>query len=316
MQKMDKATLMELEWRDFLFWPFARPLGIIYAPVGYMLGYAASKIIALFYFPFRMRQTYSPDVLQREIFTLANLMTIYGMFLVAQLAYGIFAYFKGVPLPPSLSLSGLLFKRPGSEILGISLLTAEIIVSDLLDGPLARVNNAVTALGTMLDHTRDYLAAFIAIFFLIAVIIIKKDYSALILEAAGLGSFCLVMAYHAKLFSLFARNHQHKIHGHTRNRFDASMELMREFALEEYQTSLTGRIQFASMAVALNLGLFHYALESIALGILFIVALVISIMTTSYYLYELWGAYYEKWQAIAHHKSQELKEKLIEKIKS
>lgn len=313
---MDKATLMELEWRDFFFWPFARPLGIIYVPVGYMLGYATSKVIGLFHFPFRTRQTYSPAVLQREIFTLANLMTLYGLFLAAQLTYGICAYFKGYATPPSFSLIGFLFKRPGSEILGISLLTGEIIVSDLLDGPLARVNNAVTALGTMMDHTRDYLAAFIAIFFLIAVIIIKKDYAALILEIAGLGAFCLVMAYHAKLFSLFIRNRPHKTHKKICNILDIYIESIREFALEEYQTSLTGRIQFASMVVALNLGLFHYALESATLGILFIIALVTSIMATSYYIYELWGSYYEKWQAIAHRKSQHLKEKLIEKIKA
>ncbi|MDP3770383.1 MAG: CDP-alcohol phosphatidyltransferase family protein [bacterium] len=318
MQKLDRATLLELEWRDFFFWPLVRPAGILFHFASAPLSRIISAMLKLLVSPFDRHRTYTrflqARAIQDEVLTCANIVTLYGLFLWVQLVYAIWAWFSGFDHVRIYAVSAYFFDLSRPTILAMAILVIEIFVSDLIDGPLARVNNEVTALGTILDHTRDYITAFTALFFLLAITIASRDIAVLILECAAIGSFMCVMAYHAKLMRLYT--HSRALHSHTlRKKVTSTLEAIEEFALEEYQTKLTGRIQFGAMAISIVLGLFHYGIDSQVLFILFLVALVCSIMATSYYLYELWGEHYEKWQKLMQEKSQELKEKLIDKIK-
>ena len=318
MQKLDRATLLELEWRDFFFWPLARPAGVIFQFISGPLSRIISAILKLIISPFNRHHTYTrfleAKAIQNEVLTCANLVTLYGLFLWTQLLWIIGAWFFSSEHVRIYSVSAYFFDLTRPTVLAVAILTIEIFLSDLIDGPLARVNNQVTALGTILDHTRDYITAFTALFFLLAITIASRDITILILECAAIGSFICVMAYHAKLMRLYAYSRNLHRSGDLHKKVTGTLEAMREFALEQYQTKLTGRIQFSTMAASIVLGLFHYGIESQTLFILFLVVLVCSIMATSYYLYELWGEYYEKWQKLMQEKSQELKEKLIDKF--
>lgn len=318
MQKLDRATLLELEWRDFFFWPLVRPAGIIFCFVSRPLSRIISTILKLLVSLLNRQgastRFFEAKAIQDEVLTLANVVTLYGLFLWVQLVWMIGAWFFGSEYIRIYSVSAYFFDLTRPSILAAAILTVEIFVSDLIDGPLARVNNEVTALGTILDHTRDYITAFTALFFLLAITIASRDVAVLILECAAIGSFVFVMAYHAKLIRLYT--HSRRLHGSytLRKKVTGTLEAIREFALEEYQTKLTGRIQFGAMATSIALGLFNYGIESQTIFVLFLIALVCSIMATSYYLYELWGEYYEKLQKLMQEKSQELKEKLIDKL--
>ena len=318
MQKLDRATLLELEWRDFFFWPLARFFGFLYGFISNPLSRMLSFFLRFILSPFGRHRFnshfFEADILEKEILTLANFVTFFGLFLWGELVYLIWAWFAGSEHIRIFAVSSLFFDMTKPTVFAMAILTMEIFLGDLADGPLARVNDAVTALGTIMDHTRDYLTAFTALFFLLAVTYAAHDTALLILECAVVGSFVLVMAYHAKLMRLYA--HSRKAGGRTPigKILMGKLEMIREFALEEYQTKLTGRIQFGAMAVSIGLGLLHYAIENQIILVLFTIALVCAVMATSYYLYELWGEYYEKWQTIMQEKSQELKEKLVDKI--
>lgn len=318
MQKLDRATLLELEWRDFFFWPLARPAGVMFRFISGPLSRIISTIFKLLISPFDQRHAYTrffeAKAIQNEVLTLANVVTIFGLFLWVQLVYAIGAWFLDSEHIRIYSVSVYFFDLTKPTVLAIAILTIEIFLSDLIDGPLARVNNEVTALGTILDHTRDYITAFTALFFLLAITIAAHDIVILILECAAIGSFMFVMAYHGKLMHLYARSHALHKSDTLREKVKGTLEAIREFALEQYQTKLTGRIQFGAMAISIVLGLFHYGIENKTIFILFLIALVCSVMATSYYLYELWGEYYAKWQKLMQEKSQELKEKLIDKL--
>ena len=310
MQKLDRATLLELEWRDFLFWPLARPAGILYEFIRLPLARIISSILSLALKP-RLPRMLQPETISKEILTLANWVTLYGLFLWIQLLYLIWAWSAEYAPITLYGITGFTTQPRESTVWIIALLIIEILFTDLVDGPLARVNNDVTALGTILDHTRDYLTAFTALFFLVAITANSGDIIFLILEAAVIGEFSLVMAYHQKLRHLFVKKESAgKIYG----RIIEKILLLRRFALEEYQTPLTGRIQFGSLAAAIGFGLFHYTTSSAVITYLFVASLVATVMATSYYLYELWGEYYEKWRKQMHERSQHLKEKLVERV--
>jgi phosphatidylglycerophosphate synthase len=310
MQKLNRATLLELEWRDFLFWPLVRPAGFLYdyvrLPMARVL--AAPFSLAL---PGRFRRGSLSEIISKEILTLANLLTLYGVFLWGQLLYLVWAQTAGYAPIALYGIIGTLWSPREPSVWIAALLTLEILLTDLIDGPAARVNNDVTALGTILDHTRDYLTAFTVLFFLVALTASAGDMFFFILEAALIGAFSLVMTYHWKLRRLFLKKERR---AGPPNGFTAQLLLLRRFALEEYQTPLTGRIQFGTLAAVLGFGLFHYAMKKPVFTHLFAVSLVISLMATSYYLYELWGEHYEKWQENMHEKSQHFKEKLLVEV--
>lgn len=310
MQRLDRATLLELEWRDFLFWPVARPAGFLYEFIRMPL----ARALCIFLSPvFRLcfSRAPAPETIAKEILTLANWVTLYGLFLWVELVYLIAAWSRGYDSIRLYGITDFLWQPQEPTVRIMAFLILEIFLTDLLDGPIARVNNSVTALGTILDHTRDYLAVFTALFFLFTFTITSGDTLFVILECAVIGEFTLVMIYHQKLLRLFMRSE-----GRSKelSSIKGRILLMRRFALEAYQTSLTGRIQFWTLGASIGSGLFHYATQNVAWTWLFVMSLVLAIMATSYYLYELWGEHYKKWQESMHERSQRLKERLAEKM--
>ncbi len=301
MQRLDRATLIELQWRDLLFWPVVRPLGILWE-------YLLLGVLAVVP-PLRRFDT----AIRKELFTLANLVSFYGFLLIWQLVALMCAWWNGTDTPQLWSVGAVFFGLTEPTLWTTAWLVTEIILTDLVDGPLARVNARVSALGTLLDHARDYIVSFVALFFLVAVTIRAEDWTVLALEVGNIIGLSLVMWYFGVSFKKIVRENAHLLGGGAA--FVARWKAMFKHALlEEYQTNLTGRIHFAALAFVVGSGIFYYATEARWIEIFFTAALTVTIMISSYYLYELWGGYYQRWEERAHEKSQELKEKLAEKI--
>ena len=298
MQKLDRATLFELQLRDTILWPLVRPLGVIYEYLGHPLIESLSHTFLIGTKPFGLprfiRRSLKPKFLKREIFTLANLVTLYGLFLFGQLLYLMWGVLWGAKHATIYSLTAYFLELDAPDLWAISWMTFEIFVSDMVDGPLARLNRAVTALGTMLDHTRDYLTGFATLFFLIAVSVISADWLVVALEIILFGCFALIMRYHNKCMARarsaagFARDPRFI------PRLRQEFKFLRAYALGEYQTRLAGRVQFAALAVAIGLGLFSYATVFRSLRILFLASLIVSLLSTLYYIYDLQREYREK----------------------
>ena len=298
MQKLDKATLFEMQWRDLLFWPLARPAGFIYEYLGHPLIEAFSHTFLIgtkpLGLPRFLRNPFKPKFLKKEILTLANLATLYGLFLFAQLLYVVWLLLWDGERVKIYSLTAYFLNLDTPDLWAISWLTLEIFITDLIDGPLARLNRAVTALGTLLDHTRDYLTGFVTLFLLIAVSIISADWLVVILEIAILFTFAVVMQYHARFMKHSRLASPRPQAAGFIARLRSEWKFLRRYALEEYQTRLAGRLQFGALAVAIGLGLFSYATDLASLRILFITALVVCISSTFYYIYDLRREYHEK----------------------
>lgn len=302
MQKLDKATLLELQWRDFFFWPITRPLGILWEYI--LIGFGA--IVRL-----------SPQkdaILRKELFTLANLVSVYGLFLIGELFYIIWAWANGSTTISIWSVTSWLFNLDAPDLWTISWLVTEIVLTDLIDGPLARTNARVSALGTLLDHTRDYTIGFVALVFLIAVTAFQRDWALLALEITTTAGLLLFVTYHIFFFKNIVMRDAWMLRDGAMPRTQRWSAFFNHALLEEYQTNLTGRIHFAVLAFTVGAGLFYYATLAPWIYITFIASLVFTIIITTYYLYELWGAHYHRWEEKAHEKSERFKEKFIRRI--
>lgn len=318
MQKLDRATLLEMAWRDFLLWPLVRPLGVVFyvviTPFVYALVGGINRVLSLFVSDSSQGRHLDYHTAQREIFTFANAVSGYGLFLFGELLYVIWGLYAGHQSVQIYSFSSWFWDIHAPSVYLIALLAVEIFATDLIDGPSARVNDQVTALGTLLDHLRDYLTLVTLFGFLIALAMQIKSPTILILLAAAFGGLLFVLAYHVRLMRLFAKETRVRERHSFGDWFKWQITRVRAYALNEYQTKLTGRIQFGALACGVALGLFYFATENATVYILFVVALVVSLMATSYYLYELWGEYYEKMQQKVHTASQHLKEKLVDRV--
>jgi phosphatidylglycerophosphate synthase len=154
----------------------------------------------------------------RKVFTPANFLTIVRLGLLA----------KAV----------LLFISGESLVIQVNWLFLAI-VTDFFDGPMARLNDEVTGLGTYLDHASDWGVAVWAIF-----LAVWHSTLPLPLLVAGLGVILTLFAvYVSRFLKLYSS--------------DLSlMENVGIFAQEELQTDFWGRIQFVALVAALFLSLF------------------------------------------------------------
>lgn len=302
MQKLDKATLLELQWRDFFFWPITRPLGVLWE-------YILIGLNMLLRFS-RERDA----MIRKELFTLANLMSIYGLFLIGELFYVIFAWANGSTYIGLWSVAAWFFGLNTPDLWTASWLVTEIVLTDLIDGPLARTNARISALGTFLDHTRDYTIAFVALALLVVVTAMSRDWALLALIIASLAGLLLFVAYHALFFKKVVLRDAWMLRDDMWPSTRRWSAFFKHALLEEYQTNLTGRIHFAALAFTIGSGLFYYATEAGWIHITFIASLIFTIIITTYYLYELWGTHYHRWETKTHEKSQHLKKKLVERI--
>lgn len=306
MQKLNRATLLELSWRDFIFWPFVRPVGLIYESLTSLLigrGVRAKKSCSVVQF------------LQREIFTAANLVTMYGIFLIGEATRLMWALIWNQAPPPVYSVSFWLGGSGQPLITALSWLILEIFLTDTIDGPLARVNQKVTALGTFLDHFRDYKIGFVAIILLVTFAVKERKWEVLVIESFLLIAFFGIFIYHLKFLFLKWRAYESCHRFGEKLWFREFVEFLRDFALNEYQTDLLGRFQFGVMAFGLCSGLFYHATGLFSIYITFLVSVVAGLVMASLYLYKLWGDYYERWEKVIQAKSDRIKTKMVDRAR-
>jgi len=274
---------MELELRDSILWPLARPLGVIYEYLGHPLIEACAHTFLIstkpLRFPRLIRRGFKPKFLRKEIFTLANVATLYSFFLFPQLLYLMLGFFRGAEETTIYSLTGYFLSMRSPSIAAITWLIGEIFFIDLIDGPLARVNKSVTALGTLLDHTRDYITAFAALFFIAALTAVSRAWMILTAESLLLAGFALIMYEYIRIFRRSqADPDAYRIPTITR---------LKQYALEKYQTPLLGRVQFWTVGSVIISGLVSYAGFPLWRTVLFPLAIGVSVAVTYYYLFTL-----------------------------
>ena len=129
---------------------------------------------------------------------------------------------------------------------------------------------------------------------MIAVSIISADWLVVAFEIIILTGFAVIMRYHNKLLLLARRAAPPTPSDGILPRLRREFKFLRTYALEEYQSRLIGRVQFGALATAIGLGLFYYATTFMLLRVLFVDALIISILSTFYYIYDLQREYQEK----------------------
>lgn len=182
-------------------------------------------------------------------------------------------------------------------------------ITDFFDGPIARNNHMITALGTALDHARDYCIMFwmIALSFLIAVNtgeiwLLGPLLTLTVLGLAGVmaGTF------------LYQREKRKE---NTELTFGA---FIREFLLHELVTTVTARIHTTVLAVGGVLyiaGAVWGSVYTIA-GILF---LLLQLFLLGFYIHEIWEVRYEdqamKIRAMLQRKIEDLEKRLEPKKK-
>lgn len=306
MQKLDRATLLELSWRDFILWPIARPVGLIYEfLISLLVGQGR-----------RAKERYSVvQFLQREIFTAANLVTMYGIFLIGEAMRLMWALVWDQSPPPTYAISFWLRGSGQPLVTALSWLILEIFLTDAIDGPLARVNQKVTALGTFLDHFRDYKIGFIATGLLIILAVKERKWETLTIEFFLVTAFFGIFIYHLKFLCLKWRAYEFRYRFGGKLWFGECVEFLRDFALNEYQTDFLGRIQFGIMAFSLCFGLFYHATDLFPIYITFLISVVASLVLTSLYFYKLWGEYYERWEKVIQAKSDRIKTKMVDRAR-
>lgn len=316
MQALSAETLLELKWRDWFIWLIGgRLAGMLYekisAPAVWLVAFVLRTLIS----PFDRKKALLPyfeyGLLKREIFTLANIVTAYGLFLTGELLALSLYWFLGKPLPDVYSL-GLALWGTDRPFLAIAYwLLIEIFVSDFIDGPLARINGAVTALGTLLDHYRDYKASFIALGLLISVTFHEMDYTMVILEILMTLGFAGIMLYHTLIFIIKWRECDT-----ASAQFSGRFAFVRDFALNEYQTDLLGRVQFFVTASAIASGLFYYFTHAFYAKMVFDVSVAMSLFVTGWYFGNTRTIYEKKWQhwhKRMREKSRHLKQRVVYK---
>jgi len=261
MPKEDSITTKEKYIRDALLSPIA-------------------KLIWFFWALPRLLKKIGVSREKTLTFGAANLMSLAGLLLIIKF----WAVFKNEGINPQ-----------------VFWLVLAAFLTDMIDGPIARIHNEITPLGTILDHLRDYLALFSVIIMIFLHFISRPDIL-IILAAIALGTIILALA-NAKMF--LARHELFKKHHDI-------WRIIRDFSLEDYQTSFTGRIHFFTAAAGVSGLLFFAAYQKEWVYFLSYVALLLHVAISGFYINELWQNYYkrlavfERWRS----RSQRFKERL------
>ncbi|MBI2635050.1 MAG: CDP-alcohol phosphatidyltransferase family protein [Parcubacteria group bacterium] len=159
-------------------------------------------------------------------------------------------------------------------------------ITDLLDGPVARNNNEVTALGTLLDHTRDFLLILWMIF--LSIYATKSfGWPALFI----MNTILLVTATCMFLILLGTWLYQREKRRERRDQL--YFEFMQEFLLNDLVTTIGARFHTGLTAFSM---IFYLA------GIIWknnfylytgIILLIIQLVSLGFYLHEVFQAEYE-----------------------
>lgn len=181
------------------------------------------------------------------------------------------------------------------------LILISAFITDFIDGPIARIHNEVTSIGTFLDHVRDYLA----FFSVLAIVFFSYRYKPDLEVLLALTALTTIILIITNIKMLLARHNVFKNHRDF-------MSIIRDSSLEDYQTSFTGRFHFFTAAIGTS-GLLLFTLAKNE-WIYFVSysTLLVHITVSGFYIHEVWNNYYkrlavfERWRR----RSQNIKEKI------
>ena len=298
MKNIQEITSLELTIRDGILWPIAKPFGVLYDVVW---DFAISKLFRILIFVLspidqkkKIAKYLDPAFLKKEIFTIANLMTFYGVFLLGELVVTIWKWLHGIHSIHIISLSSFFLNVNQPSLLLISFLTLEVFLTDMIDGPLARWNNAVSALGTFADHTRDYIAGMIALVFSMTLTWRFNDTNLFLLELSMLIGFGCLWYIHMRLGILEKLIYVSEARGAGTYNAESKIEFLKKFLTERYQNNVLGRVQFAALGISIIACLFYYSTESVFFHWLFVAGLFVGLGLTYYYLSFKISEYWKK----------------------
>lgn len=308
MQKLSRRTILEIRGRDKLWWGFGlRLVGIVYDKLLETLGASLQFCIL----PLDRQKRFSVfwSFLQREVITLANLITLYGIFLLYNLIYASYLWVHGDPSPETYSLIALWTgSEPGFLRLAFYQLL-EIFLTDFIDGPAARLNQRVSALGTFLDHYRDYQTALFALVLLVTVTIREGDGQMAIFEFFALLGLLGILWYFGKMLWIKYWDTDFVDYASWPPWIKERSDFLRNFALNEYQTELSGRIQFFVVAFTVCAGIFHYSGRTVFSSYAFIVSMAVNLLVTGGYFNETYNLY-ERLHDLLKEKAARFKERV------
>ena len=159
-------------------------------------------------------------------------------------------------------------------------------ITDLLDGPVARNNGNVTASGTLLDHTRDFLLILWMIF--LSIYVTKSfGWPALfimnaILSVTAVGMFLILLG-----MWLYQREKR-------RERQDQPyFEFMKEFLLSDLVTTIGARLHTGITAFGMIFYLAGIIWKNNFYFYTGIIILIIQLVSLGFYLHEVFQAEYE-----------------------
>lgn len=108
-------------------------------------------------------------------------------------------------------------------------------LSDMIDGPMARNNNNITILGTWLDHIRDYTLVALVTYILYAQELLTLE--------------LIIILWGLQLILIWTLTKDFLIQYLKELPAEKGRELLYKFSLDNLQTSIIGRFQFASWII-------------------------------------------------------------------
>lgn len=158
-----------------------------------------------------------------------------------------------------------------------------VFITDFIDGPIARIHDEITPLGTFLDHVRDYLA----FFSVLAIVFFSYGYKPDLEVLLALTAITTIILIIANIKMLLARHNVFKDHRDL-------LSIIRDSSLEDYQTSFTGRFHFFTAAIGTS-GLLLFTLVGHEwLYFSSYAILLVHITVSGFYIHEVWNNYYKR----------------------
>ncbi|MBU6414763.1 CDP-alcohol phosphatidyltransferase family protein [Patescibacteria group bacterium] len=181
------------------------------------------------------------------------------------------------------------------------LILISAFITDFIDGPIARIHDEITPLGTFLDHVRDYLA----FFSVLAIVFFSYQYKPDLEVLLSLTALTTVILIIANIKMLLARHEIFKNHRDL-------LSIIRDSSLEDYQTSFTGRFHFFTAAIGISGLLLFTLVRREWIYFVSYSTLLVHITVSGFYIHEVWNNYYkrlavfERWRR----RSQNIKAKI------
>lgn len=159
-------------------------------------------------------------------------------------------------------------------------------ITDLLDGPVARNNNNVTALGTFLDHSRDFLLILWMIF--LSIYVTKSfEWPAFFIMNTIFFVTAICMFLILVGILLYQREKRHE------RQYQPYFEFMKEFLLSDLVTTINARFHTGLTAFGMIFYLAGVIWKNNFYLYTGIILLIIQLVSLGFYLHEAFQAEYE-----------------------